>query len=199
MADVYISPSLQEWNVGVGNYGTEEQRMNQIADVVQYELERHGLTTARNTPDMTLAQAVADSNRIGPRAHVAIHSNASSGQARGAEVYVHRFGGAAEQLGRNIFDRVAEVTPVSDLGLKEAYATFNGQGMYELRRTVAPAALVEVSFHDNPEDAQFIIDNIYELGRAIARGILDNFGIAYVEDSPENIAMLQYTYDGSSV
>ena len=53
MADVYISPSLQEWNVGVGNYGTEEQRMNQIADVVQYELERHGLTTARNTPDMT--------------------------------------------------------------------------------------------------------------------------------------------------
>ena len=27
MASVYISPSLQEWNVGYGMYGTEEQRM----------------------------------------------------------------------------------------------------------------------------------------------------------------------------
>ena len=55
MADVYISPSLQEWNVGYGNYGTEEQRMNLIADVLDYELKRHGLTTDRNSPDMTLA------------------------------------------------------------------------------------------------------------------------------------------------
>ena len=31
-------------------YGTEEERMNMIADVLEYELERHGLKTARNTP-----------------------------------------------------------------------------------------------------------------------------------------------------
>ena len=52
------------------------------------------------------------------------------------------------------------MTPVEDLGVKEGYSMFNGQGMYELRRTVAPAALVEVSFHDNPEDARFIVDNM---------------------------------------
>lgn len=35
MVKVYISPSSQEDNRGVGNYGTEEVRMNQIADVVE--------------------------------------------------------------------------------------------------------------------------------------------------------------------
>ena len=172
MASVYISPSLQDWNVGYGMYGTEEQRMNQVADIVQYELGRHGITTWRN-------------------------SNASAnGEARGAEIYVHRFGGEAERLARDIYGYVSDLTPTEDLGVKEGYTTFNGQGMYELRRTASPAALLEVAFHDNPEDAQFIIDNIYELGRGVARGILDYFDIDYIEDTPENMAMLMYQYNG---
>ena len=60
----------------------------------------------------------------------------------------------------DIFEFLEPLTPTSDLGVKEGYSTFNGQGMYELRRTVAPAVLAEVGFHDNPDDAQFIIDNI---------------------------------------
>ena len=199
MADVYISPSLQEWNVGYGNYGTEEQRMNLIADVLDYELKRHGLTTDRNSPDMTLAQAVADSNSVNPKVHVALHSNASSsGQARGAEVYAHRFGGAGEELARGVYERIEEIAPTPGLGVKEGYSTFGGQGMYELRRTKAPAILAEVAFHDNPEDAQFVIDNIYELGQAIAKGVLDYFDIDYVEDTPDNIAYLKNRYNGIS-
>lgn len=69
--------------------------------------------------------------------------------------------------------------------------------MYELRRTTAPAILAEVAFHDNPEDARFIIDNIYELGQAITRGILDYFNIEYQEDDPENVALLRTQYNGS--
>ena len=196
MADVYISPSVQDWNVGFGSYGTEEERMNLLADVLDYELKRHGLTTDRNSPDMTLAQVVADSNSVNPTVHVALHSNAANGQARGAEVYAHRFGGAGEQLARDVYERIEEIAPTPGLGVKEGYSTFGGQGMYELKRTSAPAILAEVAFHDNPEDAQFIIDNIYELGQAIAKGILDYFGITYQEDTPENIAYLKNRYDG---
>ena len=179
MADVYLSPSVQEWNVGVGDYGTEEQRMNELADIVQAELERNGLNVVRNRPEMTLQQVVADSNAVSPRIHVALHSNAYNGNARGAEVYAHRFGGNAENLARDIYASLSAVTPVEDLGVKEGYKMFNGQGMYELRRTTAPAALVEVSFHDNPEDARFIIDNMETIGQAIARGILNYFGMQY--------------------
>ena len=199
MIDVYLSPSLQEWNVGYGNYGTEEQRMNQIADVVAYELQRHGLSVARNSPEMSLAQAVAESNSLNPRVHVALHSNASaSGEARGAEVYTHRFGGEGERLARDIYQYLSALTPTEDLGVKEGYQTFNGQGMYELRRTVAPAILAEVAFPDNRADAQFIMDHIYELGREISKGILQYFGIPYTPDTPEDAAMLQYQYNGST-
>ncbi len=195
MADVYISPSLQEYNLGYGSYGTEEQRMNQIADVLEYELERHGLSTARNSPEMTLTQAVADSNAASPAAHVALHSNAANGEVRGLEVYVNRFGTQAERLGQLVYDSIAGISPTPGYGVKEGYLTFDGRGMYELKNTTAPATLIEYAFHDNPEDAQFIIDNIYELGRATAEGVLDYFGIPYNEDTPENIAYLKSQYD----
>lgn len=47
MADVYLSPSPAHFNTGYGNYGTEERRMNLIADVVEYELTRHGVTNGK--------------------------------------------------------------------------------------------------------------------------------------------------------
>ena len=195
MADVYISPSLQEYNTGYVSYGTEEQRMNMIADVLAYELMRHGLSIARNSPEMTLAQAVADSNAVSPAVHVALHSNAANGQARGMEIYVNRFGTAAEQLARYIYEKTEPITPIDGLGIKEGYSAFGGRGMYELKRTTAPAVLIEYAFHDNPDDALFIIENIYELGRSTAKGILKYLGIPYSEDTPENIAYLKSRYN----
>ena len=103
---------------------------------------------------------------------------------------------AGETLARDVYARIEEIAPAPGLGVKEGYSTFGGQGMYELKRTTAPAILAEVAFHDNPEDAQFIIDNIYELGQAVAKGVLDYFGIEYVEDTPENVAYLQNRYNG---
>ena len=50
--------------------------------------------------------------------------------------------------------------------------------------------------HIYPEDAQFIMDNIYELGVAIARGILDYFGIPYTPDTQQNIDYLRSKYNG---
>ena len=195
--DVYLSPSLQEWNVGYGNYGTEEERMNQIADIVDYELKRFGLNVVRNSPSQSLQEVVAESNAVNPKIHVAIHSNASaSGTARGPEVYTHSFGGDGERLARDIYSNLEEISPADGFGVKEGYTAFNGKGYYELRRTRAPAVLIEVAFHDNPQDAQFIMDNIYEIGVAIAKGILEYFGIPYREDTSENINYLKNKYNG---
>lgn len=196
MVDVYISPSVQHFNLGVNGYGSEEERMNEIADIIEYELNRHGLVTDRNSPNMTLAQVVEDSNSVNPRVHVAIHSNAANGEARGAEIYTHRFGGEGEKLARAIYPYLEALTPTDDLGVKEGRLSFGGKGMYELRKTVAPAVLMEVGFHDNPEDSDFIINNIYEYGSDISKGILDYFGIPYNEDSEDNIEYLKNKYNG---
>ncbi len=196
MADVYLSPSPAHFNIGYGNYGTEERRMNLIADVVQYELTRHGVSTERNDPDMTLTEVVADANAKNTKIYVSIQSQSSNTLQRGAQVYYYKPGGNGQRLADDIFGFLSEVTPTEDIGLSDGSAMYGGLGFYELRRTRMPAVIVMVGFHDNPLDADFIIDNTYEIGVAIAKGILKYLGVPYNEDTPENITSLKANYNG---
>ncbi len=196
MSDVYLSPSSEHFNTGYGNYGIEERRMNLIADVVEYELQRLGITTDRNNPDMGLTEIVADSNAKSPKVHVSIQSQSADSMQRGSQVYYFKAGTNGERLAQDIFEYLEKVTPAEDIGLSDGSAVFGGLGFYELRRTRAPAVIVKVGFHDNPLDADFIIENTYEIGVAIAKGIAQYLGVEYREDSPENIQNLRATYNG---
>jgi N-acetylmuramoyl-L-alanine amidase len=196
MVDVYISPSTQEANEGFGSYGTEEMRMNLIADIVEYELQRHGVTTARNKPAQSLTEVVAESNALKPKAHLAIHSNASfDGTRRGTDIYIYRKGGKAEELAEDISTYLEPIVPTKPIVIREGFDAFDGKGYFELRRTAAPANLIEVAYHDNPADAQFIIDNIYELGSAISKGTLEFLGRDYNPDTLDNINALKNQYN----
>ncbi len=196
MADVYLSPSSEHFNTGYGNYGIEEQRMNLIADVVEYELQRAGVTTDRNSPDMTLTEIVADSNAKSPKIHVSIQSQSYDTATRGAEVIYYREGGNGQRLASDIYNFLSPITPTEDIGLTDGSDAFGGLGYYQLRRTRAPAVLVIVGFHDNPLDADFIIDNTYEIGVAIAKGILEYLGVPYTEDTEQNVNNLKAQYNG---
>jgi len=172
MAKIYISPSTQEHNVGAGDYGTEEFRMNQVADVVCSELTKYGIEWRRNKPEMTLQQVVADSNAYGPDIHFAIHSNASAEKkARGAEVHIYGKGGERERFAKIVYEKIAALTPTADRGV------FISPHLYELAKTKAQAALIEIAFHDNPDDARFIQENIQRIGIALAEGIREYFGV----------------------
>lgn len=186
---VYLSPSLQELNYGYGNYGTEEKRCNQIADVIQKVLKQHGVTVYRNKTTMTLSQAVIDSNKKAPDAHLAIHTNAYDSKTRGCEVFCHEIGVGlkGEKLARKVYPRISAITPTGDRGIKEG-KNFYGSGshIYELYNTVAAAALIEIDFHDNPDSAKWIISNIENIGIALARGVLDYLGITYKVNTESN-------------
>lgn len=168
---VYISPSSQHDNVGVGNYGTEEVRMNQVADRVEKELKRVGIVTLRNNPSMDITQMVAASNNFGADVHLAIHSNA--GGATGAEAYYYTGSTAGKKLAQAVYDNISPMTPTGDRGVK---ATTE---LYEVWATNGIATLVEIAFHDNAADAAFIINNIQELGIAIAKGVCSYLGINF--------------------
>jgi N-acetylmuramoyl-L-alanine amidase len=155
--------------------------MNQLADVCEEFLRQHEITVYRNRPEMSLAQVVADSNSKKPDIHFAIHSNAGGG--RGCEVFCHRWGGEGEKLSRAIYAELEPLTPSADRGIREGCNRFGpGKPLYELANTYAPAVLVEVSFHDNPDDAAWIVNNIETIGTALARGILKYFGIPCQEN-----------------
>lgn len=169
---IYLSPSLQEWNVGVNDYGTEEERMNQVADVVERELKAKGYDVRRNNPENTLAQTVKESNQIGPAIHVAIHSNASGPNAKGKgpEIYANRPNTSGDRLAKAIYKEIENIYPNPTNGRGVIYTT----NLYEVIKTLSPAVLLEVAFHDNPEDAKWIINNVENIGKAIAIGI-DNY------------------------
>ena len=54
----------------------------------------------------------------------------------------------------------------------------------EVRRTRAPSVLAELGYHDNPEDAQWIEDNLDRIAQALVRGVCEYFGVPFVEPSP---------------
>ena len=169
ISTIYISPSKQEHNIGYGKYGSEEYRMNQIADITCRHLDKTSITYYRNAPSMTTNEIVSDSNSKNPDIHLAIHSNAGGGT--GAECWIYDWGGERERFARIIYNRISNITPMEDRGIKL------GPKFAELRRTTAPACIIEVAFHDRREDAWWILDNIELIGIELAKGICEYFGI----------------------
>ena len=53
--------------------------------------------------------------------------------------------------------------------------------LVELRRTAAPAVLVEVAYHDNVDDANWITSNIERIGENLALSTADVLGVPFVE------------------
>lgn len=176
---MYISPSVQENNIGAGSYGTEEKMMQLIGDIVVQLLQYNHQEVYRNKASMTLAQAVADSNSKNVDIHFAIHSNAGGGKARGSEIFYLSEKG--KKLALAVYKYIEPLTPTSDRGVKKH------EHLYELNKTDAVAALIEVAFHDNPEDAAFIMNNIQQIGEGIAHGICDYFGVEFKLPQPPKV------------
>lgn len=174
---IYLSPSTQEHNIGNDDYGSEELRMNMIANVTMQELYRtNRFTIYHNRPDMTLDEVVRDSDSKNVDSHTAMHSNAQDSKHRGVLGLYWSKGGttsASYKLAKAVHDEVLKVTRI-DNGLRA------GTGLAETDRVHATSTIVECGFHDNPEDAEFIETHIVELGIGYAKGICKHHGVTYI-------------------
>ena len=158
MPRVYLSPSLQEYNLYV-NGGTEEEITNLIADAMEPYLLASGIEFTRNRPEMSLGEAIAASNEGNYDLHFAIHSNAApeslAGKLQGVDAYYFYNSPYGREMADIVTENMKQVYPDGEKVQSVATATLR-----ELRRTNAPAVLVEVGYHDNIEDAQWIKENI---------------------------------------
>lgn len=170
---IYLSPSTQQFNMYNG-YGNEEEYMNLIADSVAKYLDEYGICYTRNTTDMTVGDIVEASNRSNYLLHLAIHSNAagegSSGEIRGSEVYYFPTSQKSSMLAQIIADNIKTIYPIP-----EKVSTKTSSSFAELRRTRAPSVLVEVAYHDNADDAQWIRENIDDIGRILALSVKEYY------------------------
>lgn len=168
MYKIYLSPSTQDKSLGVGEYGTEEYRMNMVADVVERVLVGSGdFVVYRNRRGMSKEDIINESNILKVDIHIAIHSN--YGGANGPECFpkvgCERSNGVAKEVYRKLNN--IYYNRETDNGI-----TYNNK-IIEITNVNSPAVLVEVGYHDNEKDAEWIINNIYIIGEAIANGIIE--------------------------
>lgn len=166
MKCIYLSPSVQQFNEYV-NGGNEEQYMNLIADSVAKYLAEFGICYTRNTPEMSVPQIIEQSNSGDYALHLAIHSNAAPeglyGEIQGSEVYYYPTSEKGSLLAQIIVSNLKNIYPEQNNVVAKTTTSFA-----ELKRTKVPSVLVEVAYHDNEEDANWIKNNIDEIGNALA-------------------------------
>lgn len=182
MPIIYLSPSTQEWNSYV-NGGTEEYYMNLIADAMEPYLRSNGIRYVRNTPDMTAGSSIRQSNQGSYDLHVALHSNAApeaeAGMRQGSEVYYSPNSTNGKRAADIIAENLKDIYPYPWL-VKTVPTTYLG----EVTKTRAPAVLIEFAYHDNPEDATWIKQNIPSIAENVVLSLTEYFGIPFVPAQP---------------
>lgn len=190
MPIIYLSPSTQEYNLYYDGQGSEEYYMNLIADAMEPYLTASGIEFVRNTPDMTAASSIRASNAGNFDVHLALHSNAApenlSGQLRGSDVYFYPYSDRSRRLADIIAANLKAIYPLPD-----RVSTRPTTSIGEVARTRAPAVLVEFAYHDNPEDATWIRDNIGLIARNMVLSLTEYFGIPFVEPEPIQTATVE--------
>ena len=178
MPIIYLSPSTQDWNRYVTG-GSEEYYMNLIADAMVPYLRSNAIQYNRNTPNMTAASSIRASNAGNYDLHLALHSNAApeslAGQLRGPDIYYD----ARSWRGRRLADIIANNLRATypDPSRVDVRTTTT---LGEVTRTRAPAVLVEIAYHDNVDDANWIINNIDEIARNLVLSLTEYFDIPFV-------------------
>lgn len=195
MPKVFLSPSTQEWNSYTGG-GTEEQYMNLLADRMEPYLRASGINYVRNDPDRNVTGAISDSNADNYDVHLALHSNASpeslSGKLRGVDIYYSPYSMASEKLAAIIANNLKNVYPLPEKVSSRPTTTLG-----EVTQTNAVAVLCELGYHDNPEDAQWIRDDLTAIAANLVESLCDYFGIPFV--TPVAVVRGVVVTDGSGL
>lgn len=182
MANVFLSPSTQEFNTALSGR-SEEYYMNLIADAMIPYLRASGISYGRNNRNMTTQESVNTANSGDYDFYLAIHSNASgelfSGQSQGAEIYYYP-GSINGRRAADIFaNNYKEIYPND-----ENIRIIPNPNYIELNKTKMPAILFEVAYHDNITDFNWLRNNINRIAENLSLSLADYFRVEFRKPLP---------------
>ncbi len=173
---VYISPSNQSENVGYGDYGTEKERMEQLATSLLCWFNDNGVDAKLATLSKSLDDRIAESKKLGASIYIPLHSNGFDGTAtRPFTIYTNgnkKSKSLADTIQTNLHSLYQQTFP--NATMRPIAANTNGYDFKEIRDSlISPAfgAYIEVAFHDNEGDANWIIKNIAKIAENIGESI----------------------------
>ena len=125
-----------------------------------------------------LSNAINTSNNGNYDLHLALHSNASpvgkEGEFRGIQAYYYPTSVKGRAAAQDLVDSLRTIYPDPDL-----VYTVPSTVITEVRKTKAPAVLMEIGYHDNLQDANWIKANIQNIAKSIAKGLCTYFKIPF--------------------
>lgn len=190
MPDLFLSPSTQEYNLYYDGSGSEEYYMNRIADAMEPYLVASGISFARNDPNGTVGDSVRKSNADGYKLHLALHSNAAGsanyGKQRGCDVYYFASSSRAKAAAELFANNLKAVYPDPS-----RVRTVSTTSLYELRNTRAVAILIELAYHDNAGDAEWIKNNVRPIARNLCVSVAEYLGVPLADPAPLRTAYVR--------
>ncbi len=179
MPSIFLSPSTQEGNLYVtGN--SEEYWMNRLADAMEPYLTASGIQFSRNSPTGSASQSIRQSNMGNYDLHLALHSNGAPesiyGQVRGSDIYYYPSSVEGKRAANLIADAIKTIYPNPN-----QVRALGTAAIGEVRQTKAPSVFIELAYHDNPDDANWITSNLELIARTIVLALTEYFGIPFRE------------------
>ena len=194
MPTVYLSPSTQEYNPYITGAGSEEYFMNLIADAMEPYLLANGIQSSRNPPDMPAASSIRQANQGSYDFYLAIHSNASGsgseGQTRGIIAFYYPTSANGRRAAELFAQNLREIYPLPQLVTTRATTSLG-----EVRQPRFPSVLLEIGYHDNYEDAQWIENNIDPIAQSLVQSLTAYFGLPFVYPGPARPGTAQTAYE----
>lgn len=170
----------------------ESDDVLKIGKEVAKEVRNHGVVvdeTRTNDATVSLKDRSAFENRSNYDYFISFHRNAYKPEsARGVETYTYLNPGVKSQsLSGRIQDCLVALG-FTDRGVKTA-------NYHVLRETKAAAVLIEIGFIDNTDDNNLFDQKINEIIKALAKVILTQVGVNYVDTSePTQVESSQTLY-----
>jgi len=177
---VYLSPSNQYANYGVKEVGytTEKNMMNKLTDYLKPYLESYGVKVYRNNPNTDINTWTSESNYVRSDLHLAIHSNASQDKENhGIEMYIDNPTSQSLSIANKIYNNLYNIYPYKDefsnRGIK-----YSGKSLGEANDSFIPCGtLIEVAYHDNYNDAKWMVENLKQIAENIGDSILEYYQV----------------------
>lgn len=175
---IYVSPSSQTNNKYAVGDTTEAIQCRKIAVLLVAALHRCGFDAMTNVSGDMYAR-VRESDKYGADLHLPIHTNAHNKKTKGTRLFSYDLKGEGYKACKAIMAELAPITPGNSDSITAQ------KTLYEIRKPKAATAYIEVAFHDNSEEARWIIDSTEAIAESICKGVCKHYAVKYVEPVTE--------------
>lgn len=176
---IYLSPSDQYNNKYAGGVHNEGEVCHRISGACEIYLKKYGFDVLRGK-DGTYVERCKQANKYKPDLYICIHTNAGGGDGTLLMCWP---GNENNAIIKKIYNAVAKISPGKDDGIK------GRTDLYEIKNSAALCVYLEIAFHDNKKEAEWLDSKAQEIGKAIAKAVADCYGYKTPEeDKPENVS-----------